>query len=115
MLDISSRRQGDTLIVNIIGELDHHTAKIARDKLDIILDDRSLKNMVVNLSQLNFMDSSGIGVFIGRYNKLSKRKGKIGVYGLNTHIKKIWEISGLYKIIDIYENLEDSLDGIWEV
>jgi len=115
LLDIISHRQGDTLIVSIKGELDHHTAEIARDRLDSLLEDKSLKNMVVDLSHLKFMDSSGIGVFIGRYKKLSERMGKLGAYGLNNHIRKIWEISGLHRIIDIYDNLEESLNGIQEV
>ena len=51
-------------------------------------------------------------MFIGRYKVLAKRSGSMAAYGLSTHIKKIWEISGLYRIIEIYENLQESLDGI---
>lgn len=115
MLDISSKRQGDTSIVSISGELDHHTAANAREELSKIIEDESIKNMVIDLSKLSFMDSSGIGVFIGRYKVLSKRNGIMAAYGLSGHIRKIWELSGLYKIIEIYEDLQDSLDGVWGV
>lgn len=112
MLDINSKRRGETLIVHIKGELDHNTASNARETLTQLIEDESIKNMVIDLSALNFMDSSGIGMFIGRYKVLAKRNGSMATYGLNAHIRKIWEISGLYRIIEIYDNLQESLDGI---
>lgn len=112
MLAINNKRRGETLIVDIKGELDHHTAKDAREELTRLIEDRSIKNMIIDLSALKFMDSSGIGVFIGRYKVLAERNGKMGVYGLSTHIRKIWEISGLYRIIQVYDDLHQSLDGI---
>ena len=114
MLDISSEK-GKTVVVCMAGELDHHTSESARESLDNLIEDNSIKNMVVDLSELKFMDSSGIGVFIGRYKILSERAGKMVVFGLNNHISKIWEISGLYKIIAIYESLDASLHGVQEV
>lgn len=101
--------------MSIAGELDHHTAADARERLTNLIEDESIKNMIMDLSNLSFMDSSGIGVFLGRYKVLSRRNGKIVTYGLNAHIKKIWEISGLYKVIAVYDNLQASLDGVWEV
>lgn len=112
MLDISIKRSKDIIIVEIAGELDHHTAKSAREKLDDAISDSCINNVIVNLSRLNFMDSSGIGVFIGRYKAIIKRGGNVSVFGANSHITKIWEVSGLSNIISIYENLGQAMDKV---
>ena len=57
----------DTLVVKFDGELDHHVAKNIRTKIDEIIDQQGVRNLIFDLNNMKFMDSSGIGVIIGRY------------------------------------------------
>ena len=109
---VEGKKVRDTLVVSIGGELDHHTAEAIRDQMDKLLDDPTIKNMVIDAGNLSFMDSSGIGVFIGRYKKISRRGGCMAVANINNHIDKIFELSGLYKIIKAYSSVQDALDDI---
>ncbi len=63
--------KNDKLIVHMIGELDHHSAEEVRNKIDDRLERDNIKKLIMDFSHVSFMDSSGIGVVIGRYKKLS--------------------------------------------
>ena len=101
-----------TLFVKIIGELDHHTAEEIRNSIDFKLDNSSVKNILFDFSDLTFMDSSGIGVLMGRYKKVSKRKGQVGIYHINPQIRRIFEISGLPGILKEYKSKKQAIENI---
>ena len=99
MLDINSKRRGETLIVHIKGELDHNTASDARETLTQLIEDESIKNMVIDLSALNFMDSSGIGILLGRYKRMHHMGGEVLVTGEDAKIRRLLRISGVYQVV----------------
>lgn len=99
----------EILIVHMSGELDHHSAEETRNKIDNELEHCGYKDLILDFSQVTFMDSSGIGVVIGRYKKLALKKGKLCVINVNNNIKKVFELSGMFKIIPLYENLEKAV------
>jgi len=94
------KREADTLTVILSGELDHHTSEYVREELDRLIEDVSIKHLILDLKGLQFMDSSGIGVVLGRYRTMAKREGSVGVKNTTPRIDKIFEVSGLYKIIN---------------
>lgn len=100
------------LIVDLIGELDHHSAEEVRNKIDDILDMKNITKVVMNFSGVSFMDSSGIGVVIGRYKKLLMKNGKLCITNLKPSVKRVFELSGLFKIIDSYDSLEQGIKSI---
>jgi stage II sporulation protein AA (anti-sigma F factor antagonist) len=69
----------NTLIVKFDGELDHHVAKDIRTEIDETIDRQRVKNLIFDLNNMSFMDSSGIGVIIGRYKHINKLGGKVSV------------------------------------
>ena len=75
---LQSIRDGDRLIVRIDGELDHFCAQSVRRDLEALLLDRSIRTLILDFSSLTFMDSSGIGVVLGRYRLLRDRGGVFG-------------------------------------
>ena len=111
-MQVRCSKDRHTLVVDIDGELDHHTADFLRDKVDSVLEDPNIKNIVFDLKKLKFMDSSGIGVLIGRYKVVSQRGGVVAVTGVTPQINKIFEVSGLYKIIKKYNSLDTALRDI---
>ncbi|SHK14135.1 anti-sigma F factor antagonist [Paramaledivibacter caminithermalis] len=104
--------ENNTLIVYINGELDHHSAEDVREDIDTAIDSKNIKNIVFELSNMKFMDSSGIGVVIGRYKKISKLGGRVGVVNTNAHVDRIFQMAGIYKIIDKYSTKEKALENM---
>ncbi|SNS36795.1 anti-anti-sigma regulatory factor, SpoIIAA [Anaerovirgula multivorans] len=99
----------NTLIVKLQGELDHHVAEKIRVELDEMISNKRSRNLIFNLKELNFMDSSGIGVIIGRYKNINKFGGKVAVIEVSEKVDKIFNLAGLYRIIDKYKNQKDAL------
>lgn len=112
VLQITNKRVSDILVVSLEGELDHHTSGEVRKYIDHLLDDPTIKNLIIDIKKLNFMDSSGLGVLIGRYKIIKKRGGKLGVSNISAQIDRIFVVSGLYKIIKPYEGLQQALKDI---
>lgn len=84
----------------LCGELDHHSAEQARNMLDTMLHDITIRDLTLDLSGVTFMDSAGLGVILGRYRILSLRGGKLTVCGMSSAIDRIFRMSGLYAIVD---------------
>ncbi len=99
-MDIKIENIGTTLVAKLTGELDHHTAPLLRDRLDREISLNNTVNIVLDFDGVTFMDSSGIGVIVGRYRQISARGGKVMVIRVKPQVDKILEISGLKKILD---------------
>lgn len=94
-------RLRDTVTVMLTGELDHCSAQSVRRELDGLIEDPGVKKLVLDMQGMTFMDSSGIGVILGRYRALSQRGGSVCVKNMNRHVKKIFLLSGMNQIIQI--------------
>jgi len=88
----------DILIAALEGEVDHHTASLIREDIDKTIDVFHSKHLIFNLQKVTFMDSSGIGIIMGRYNKLEKLGGRIFVTGCNDYIDRILSMAGIFTI-----------------
>ena len=73
-MQITTKRTGTVLHAALSGELDHHSAAAVRQALDAAMED-GVRELVLDLSGVSFMDSSGIGVILGRYRILRARGG----------------------------------------
>ena len=96
---LQSIRDDDRLIVRLAGELDHYCAQSVRRELDALIGDRSIRWLILDFSRLQFMDSSGIGVLLGRYRQMRDRGGHMGVVHMNSHIARIFHMSGMDRVI----------------
>ncbi|NLL53006.1 MAG: anti-sigma factor antagonist [Peptococcaceae bacterium] len=94
------RIERQTLHVYLEGELDLHNADELKEAIDIEIDKKGIKNIVLHMEKLTFIDSSGLGVLLGRYKKLLPLGGKLKVTNVPPNIYKIMELSGLPKIIE---------------
>lgn len=100
------------LIVKLIGELDHHSSEMARKKIDKYYSDNNMLNMIMDLNELSFMDSSGIGLIMGRYKNVLENRGELLIVCTNESIKRILDMSGLLKIINQYPSLDVAYKNI---
>ena len=90
----------NTLTVWLAGELDHSMAGRVREEIDALIEDARVRRLVFDVSQLDFMDSSGIGLIIGRYKRLSRRGGSVAVAAPDKRIDKLFQMSGVYQVVE---------------
>lgn len=104
--------KNDKLIVHMTGELDHHSAEEVRNKIDDRLERDNIKKLIMDFSHVSFMDSSGIGVVIGRYKKLSLKNGTVCIAKVIDSVNRVFQLSGMFKIIKVYDSVEQAIDNI---
>ena len=100
------------LVVKINEEIDHHSCSVLKDKLDVAINLSKIDKLIFDFTGVNFMDSSGIGMIMGRYKSIQKNSGKVAITGLQPTVKKIVQMSGLHKILEEYDNLDTALNRL---
>jgi stage II sporulation protein AA (anti-sigma F factor antagonist) len=111
-LHIELEHHRRTLIVRLKGELDHHTADTVKVKMEEAILRGDVNHVVLSMKDLSFMDSSGLGVILGRYKLITARGGKMVVCDVNPAVYRLFEMSGLFKILTIQENERLALSSL---
>lgn len=83
------------LRVAIVGEINHHNAVFVRQKIDEKIQELSSKNLVLDLAEVSFMDSSGLGLIMGRYQRMQELGGTLTVANPSAEHKKLFKLAGL--------------------
>ncbi|MCD8508950.1 MAG: anti-sigma F factor antagonist [Bacillus sp. (in: Bacteria)] len=109
---IDLEKRDNVLCVRLEGELDHHTAMTLRERVDTVLKENNLTHILLNLENLTFMDSSGLGVVLGRYKLVKTLGGEMVVCSISPQIKRLFEMSGMFKIVRLASN---EMDGLLEL
>ena len=99
-MDVKFLREGNSLIVMIEGEIDHHTASRIRGRIDSKFLMEPVKNMVLDLSRVTFMDSAGIGLILGRMSRVACIGGKMTLRKPKPEIQRILSMSKIESIIE---------------
>ncbi len=101
-----------TLFAFLSGDIDHHTAKSIREEIDTSIDEHEPNLLVIDFGEVSFMDSSGIGLVMGRFKKMQTINGEIQITNTPLYISKVMRISGIEKLAkignkgDIYETIK---------
>ncbi|WP_054949552.1 anti-sigma F factor antagonist [Numidum massiliense] len=111
-LQIELKPRRDILVVRLSGELDHHTADGVRRQIDEAIVRDGYTHLVFSLRELTFMDSSGLGVILGRYKRINQQNGTLAVCALSPAVKKLFDLSGMHKILRAYEREEEALASL---
>lgn len=101
--------QNRALIIHIKEDLDHHNALWIREEADRRIERENIKHVIFDFEDVNFMDSSGIGVIMGRYKKVIFLGGKAAVANVSSSVDRILSFTGLYKIIEKYDSVQEAL------
>ena len=104
--------RGKILYIKLEEEIDHHSVQALRMKIDRALEPTDCRQMILDLGGVTFMDSSGIGMIIGRYKNARKRGGTVAIVNMSPEISRIYQISGLAKIIDSYATVEEAEEAL---
>lgn len=100
-MDLSFKKEGNTLIVCVSGEIDHHTSRDARDRIDSKFIMEPVKNIIIDLSKVSFMDSSGIGLIAGRKKRAKTVGGNLYIRKPSKEVKRILSMSNIHSIEEI--------------
>ena len=109
-MNITTLLKRGVLIVRVEGELDMHVANKFREIVDKALETSGVKHILFNFEAVDFIDSSGLGVILGRYKKINAAGGKVLVAHLQPQVIQIFELSGLLKIIKFYNTEAEALE-----
>ena len=92
---------GEVTTAYLSGEIDHHSAAAMRAEIDNAAELNLPALLVLDFTRVTFMDSSGIGLVMGRYRNLSKRGAKLHITGASPQIYKVMRLSGIEKLATI--------------
>lgn len=104
--------KGECLIINLPEELDHHVADQIKKETDSLFTAKKIRNVIFNYKNTVFMDSSGIGLVMGRYREVRYLKGNIYLVGITEKMERIMQISGLFRIAKREETVDLALGDI---
>lgn len=107
-LSISSESRDGVTIVHVGGEIDVYTAPMLREHLDEQIS-QGHHNLVIDLEGVLFMDSTGLGVLVGRLKLVRVKDGKLCLVCSSERILKVFSITGLNKVFQIFATLDDAM------
>ena len=99
-MNISYKTDNKNLNVLLCGELDHHTASSVKDSLDKLIMEVRPKGVVFDFKNVGFMDSTGIGVLLGRYKLLKSIGAEVYLTNPSITIDRLLKLSGIYNVIE---------------
>lgn len=106
-LDLNVRNKGDHAVLEVGGEIDVYTAPRLREKL-IELVDGGVRNLVIDLERVDFLDSTGLGVLVGGLKRMRSNEGTVQLVCTQEKILKIFRITGLTKVFSIHASAKDA-------
>lgn len=108
-MDMIFNIKGNVLVAELFGELDHHAAGQARADIDEAMAAYGAADLVFDFSKISFMDSSGIGMILGRYRRLEPEGGRVAITGCALAIRNILNMAGVFSLIDYFDSTEEAL------
>ena len=100
-MDIAFEKRESTLFVYLKGEVDQHSAGMLRKKIDSkVAAAPNISTLLIDLSGVSFMDSSGIGVLLGRSNLMQKTGGELVITNAQRSVEKLLKLSGVYALLE---------------
>lgn len=103
---ISEKR---AVVAKIDSDLDHHSAVRVRNAVDTKIRSSNAVNVIFDFGAVDFMDSSGIGMLMGRYKITGILGGKTVIFGVKKQVRRIIDMSGIDKLITVCEKYDDAL------
>lgn len=100
-MKLNIKSENGTAVAQLSGEIDHHSAKELRAELDRFVITMQPEVLAIDLSSITFMDSSGIGLIIGRYKLMKECGGKLEIRSPQPYIRRVLRLSGIERIVKI--------------
>ena len=107
-MDISSRVRGEVVILDISGEIDLYNAPEIKDIVNKLIEQKKY-NVVINLKEVTYIDSSGIGALISSLSNLKKYHGGLKIINVFASVKKVFELTKLTSFFEIYDSEDEAV------
>ena len=107
-MDISSRAKGEVYILDISGEIDLYNAPEIKDIVNKLIEQKKY-NVIINLKEVTYIDSSGIGALISSLSNLKKYQGGLKIINVFASVKKVFELTKLTSFFEIYDSEEEAI------
>ena len=108
-MKISTEVKRGILTIRLAGEFDMASAETFRQTVDEALDASGTRNILLDMRQVTFVDSSGLGAIIGRYKRVLALGGRVAACSLQPQVARILEMSGLFRIISRHTTEAEAL------
>lgn len=99
---IESEKKGE-LTARITGEIDHHSARWLRMDIDTALNDSRPELLKIDFSKVTFMDSSGVGLVMGRFKNMKPYGGRVMLINMPDYIKRVMLLAGMDKLVEVQD------------
>lgn len=100
------------IVVKVEGEIDHHSSQFLKDKIDMQIHKENVKNIIFDFAGVNFMDSSGLGLVMGRYRTMQSLGGRVMLTNISSQLDRVFSLAGLYRVMDKYEDVDQALKAL---
>ncbi|MGN7247988.1 STAS domain-containing protein [Janibacter anophelis] len=107
-ISVTTSTTGEVNIVHVSGEIDVTSAAVLRDALEALIAD-GRRRLTLDLGEVTFMDSTGLGIVVGRLKKLTRHGGVLTVAADHERVLRVFTITGLDQLIDIHPTLEGAV------
>ncbi len=110
-MNLKTESNRGSIIVFVREErLDAHNSGDLKVEMNRLFDEGSI-NLIIDLKEVRFIDSSGLGVLVSGFKNASTRQGSIKLSGLQTQVKSMFELTRLHRVFDIFSTADDALEG----
>ena len=109
-ISFETRTENGVDVVDISGQLDTFTIPDVKAEFNKLTDSRHY-NLVLNLQKVDYINSTGIGAIVAVAKQVSGRKGNLKIFGMKDDIRKVFDLVGASKVLEIFETEEDALSS----
>lgn len=102
------------VVIRLKGELDHHVVEQIRNEIEAELERHRHRGLVISFSGIDFMDSSGLGLILGRYRTMTQHRGNMALCEVSPALRRLFELSGILKIIPVHASETESIAAVKE-
>ena len=105
---VTTSESGPVHVVHVAGEVDVTSAAILRDALEALIAD-GRRRLTLDLTEVTFMDSTGLGIVVGRLKRLARHGGTMTVAAAHERVVRVFTITGLDQLLEIHPDLESAV------
>ncbi len=107
---ISEEKLNNVVVLNLEGRLDASTTTSVKGKIDTVIEDK-VHNLVIDMSEISFIDSSGLGTLVASLRAINKAGGDMKISSLQGQVRCVIELTRLHHLFEIYDDCELAVDS----